>query len=397
MRQLTRDEARRIAIRAQLLDAPRPTDLLAVVRQLTLLQIDPTAAVAPSADLVAWSRLGSSYRASPPAAGPGSGPDALRAQRDGPADGRSGPLPRGHGGLALADEAPREWLRQNDRFRRDILDLLGTLRAAAVPRHPGHQRRGVAVDGLDQQPQRHPDAGVPRCCAARSRSPDAGAGSGSGTWPSGSTRPIRPSSRWRRRAGAGTSGGCGRSASPGRRRPRVPVEPWDVGDAGEPAIVEGVPGTWRVDPDALGKPFEGRTALLSPFDRLVHDRDRALDLFEFEYVLEMYKPKAQRRWGYFALPRPARRSAGRQAGRHGRPQGLEATCTRHPPGRSLHARDERRRSRRAGRPRGVALSRRRLLPVTHRGDRRVSSGRTARRPDSRRERRLRAGQGPRPS
>jgi hypothetical protein len=53
VRRLTRDEARRIAVRAQLLDAPRPADLLAVVRQLTLLQIDPTAAIAPSADLVA--------------------------------------------------------------------------------------------------------------------------------------------------------------------------------------------------------------------------------------------------------------------------------------------------------------------------------------------------------
>jgi uncharacterized protein YcaQ len=42
--------------------------------------------------------------------------------------------------------------------------------------------------------------------------------------------------------------------------------------------------------------------LLSPFDRLVHDRVRLLELFEFEYVLEMYKPKAGRRWGYFALP-----------------------------------------------------------------------------------------------
>ena len=46
-------------MRAQLLDAPRPTSLLAVVERLTLLQIDPTAAIAPSADLVAWSRLGS--------------------------------------------------------------------------------------------------------------------------------------------------------------------------------------------------------------------------------------------------------------------------------------------------------------------------------------------------
>ena len=58
---LSRQEARRIAVRAQLLDAPRPTELLELVRHLTLCQVDPTAAVAPSADLVCWSRLGSSY------------------------------------------------------------------------------------------------------------------------------------------------------------------------------------------------------------------------------------------------------------------------------------------------------------------------------------------------
>ena len=67
-------------------------------------------------------------------------------------------------------------------------------------------------------------------------------------------------------------------------------------------MVEGVKGEWRVDPAALGEDFEGRTALLSPFDRLVHDRARAQELFGFEYVLEMYKPAAKRRWGYFALP-----------------------------------------------------------------------------------------------
>ena len=64
---------------------------------------------------------------------------------------------------------------------------------------------------------------------------------------------------------------------------------------------------WRVHPDALDEfadsaDFEGRTALLSPFDRLVYDRVRTQGLFDFDFTLEMFKPKAKRRWGYFALP-----------------------------------------------------------------------------------------------
>ncbi|MFD0517914.1 DNA glycosylase AlkZ-like family protein [Paractinoplanes durhamensis] len=80
------------------------------------------------------------------------------------------------------------------------------------------------------------------------------------------------------------------------------IEPNGAGDVGEEAQIEGVRGKWRVDPAQLDQPFEGRVALLSPLDRLIFDRKRMTDLFAFDYQLEMYKPAAKRRWGYWALP-----------------------------------------------------------------------------------------------
>src|SRR5919197_6200883 len=58
MRTLSRDDARRVAVMAQLLSAPRPTSMLDVIRHLGGLQMDPTSAVARSERLVLWSRLG---------------------------------------------------------------------------------------------------------------------------------------------------------------------------------------------------------------------------------------------------------------------------------------------------------------------------------------------------
>jgi uncharacterized protein YcaQ len=122
---LTKAQARRIAVRAQLLDARRPTDLLTVVRQLTLLQIDPTAAIAPSADLVAWSRLGSTYRSDDLQ-------EALEQDRT-LFEHNALVRPMGDLGLYLAasrtsrsHERTHAWIRDNDRFRRDILELLGS-------------------------------------------------------------------------------------------------------------------------------------------------------------------------------------------------------------------------------------------------------------------------------
>jgi uncharacterized protein YcaQ len=120
---LTKAQARRIAVRAQLLDADRPTELLETVTHLTLLQLDPTAAIAPAADLVAWTRLGSSYR-------PAQLRQALDERKLFELDALIRPMSDLGLHLAEAAEFPsyertRVWLRDNDRFRRDILDVLG--------------------------------------------------------------------------------------------------------------------------------------------------------------------------------------------------------------------------------------------------------------------------------
>lgn len=297
---LDRDEARRIAVRAQLLDAPRPAELLAVVRGLTLLQLDPTAAVAPSADLVLWSRLGSSYR-------PAQLQQALERDRTlfehnamvRPMDDLALHLPS----MAAwpAREAPREWLRANDRFRRDVLELLGTagpLPSRAIPdtsavawRSTGWTDRRNVTQMLEFLMMRGEVAVAGR--RGRQRLWDLA----ERVYPAGT--PLLPAEEAQRMRTARRlrSLGIVRANAPGS-----PAEPLSVGRVGAEATVEGVPGTWRVDPEAIGRPFAGRTVLLSPFDRLVHDRTRIRELFGFEYTLEMYKPRPVRRWGYFALP-----------------------------------------------------------------------------------------------
>jgi uncharacterized protein len=71
--------------------------------------------------------------------------------------------------------------------------------------------------------------------------------------------------------------------------------------------IDGARGEWWVraeDVETLvsGNDFKPRTALLSPFDNLLCDRGRTEELFGFTHKLEIYTPKAQRRWGYFVLP-----------------------------------------------------------------------------------------------
>jgi uncharacterized protein len=300
MHRLTQAQARRIAVHAQLLDAPRPTDLLTVVQRLTLLQIDPTAAIAPSADLVAWSRLGSAYE-------PALLEQAVEHDRT-LFEHNALVRPMSDLGLYLAGAADwpsysdtRAWLHANDRFRHDILDLLGSSGPLASRNIPdtcvvpwastGWTNNRNVTQMLEFLMMRGEIAIAGR--VGRERLWDVP----ERVYPADVVIPSVDEARRIKNERRLAALGIAR-----QKGPAMPMEPVDVGEAGEPAVVEGTKGEWRVDPAALGKDFEGRTALLSPFDRLVHDRVRAEELFDFEYTLEMYKPAAKRRWGYFALP-----------------------------------------------------------------------------------------------
>jgi uncharacterized protein YcaQ len=61
-------------------------------------------------------------------------------------------------------------------------------------------------------------------------------------------------------------------------------------------------GEWRAHREAADGPVPDRVTVLSPFDRLIYDRDRAEALWDFRYRLEMYVPKAKREYGYYVLP-----------------------------------------------------------------------------------------------
>jgi uncharacterized protein YcaQ len=280
MRIVSPDEARRIAIRSQLLDGSA-TSLLDTVRTLGSLQIDPISTVAPPQYLVPWSRLGAYDRAEL---------DRLLWEDRALFEWNAFIWPIEDFPLVKArmrrrarsthythERWGREFLKENAAFKRHVLRELGRngpmlsreLRHEAAPRslrdHPWWGSRQVPLLLMILHGQ-----GVVAVAGRR-----------------GNERLWDLAERW---------------------YPETETVPLRVADrliAEKRFRALGVRVTrrgWEAHPDATDGPVPDRVTFLSPFDRLIHDRDRAEALFDFHYRLEMYVPKAKREYGYYVLP-----------------------------------------------------------------------------------------------
>jgi hypothetical protein len=267
-------EARRIAVRSQLLDGSAD-NVLDTVRRLGFLQIDPISSVAPPQYLVLWSRLGQYDRAEL---------DRLLWEEKKLVEWVAYVYPVEDMPLLRArmrhraKPAGNEFLRENASFKRYVLRELerrGPLLSREIETHKsrvgqerhewwGTRQMGLMLDVL----------------AARGFVAVVGRRQGQRVWDI--------AERW--------------------YPPEAEKLSWEEADEiirekrWRALGVKLERGRLLAHPDAVDGPIPNRVTLLSPFDQLVHDRARTEALWDFYYRLEMYVPKLKREYGYYVLP-----------------------------------------------------------------------------------------------
>jgi uncharacterized protein YcaQ len=299
MRTLTREEARRIVVSAALLDANRPGDVVEVVEQIGKLKIDPTAVIVNSEHAMLWARIGWNYE--PSQLKKAVETDRLIYEFDGEYHAASRipflwPVLRNR---TLGSQA-RGWLDANLAFRDHVLKRLsedGPLLASEI--EDTHQVAHKSESGWYGSNQ------VPRMLDLLGRMGQVAV--------SGRQGRMRVWDLAERVYPANMPEYSIEEAELGLEELRLKATGITrhnaaysrIKTAGELVAVEGNKSKWRVDPEALAALEEdpgGRVAILNPYDGVLFDRTRLRDLFDFDYVLEQFKPKAQRIYGYFAHP-----------------------------------------------------------------------------------------------
>jgi len=298
----------------QLLDAPRPRSIEEVVAGLGEVQIDPTSVVARTEHLVLFSRLGTRFRIAEL--------ERLLWQeralfeywvhilpiQDLPLHRIS--MRRYPHGPWKRHSYVRDWLAANEEFVRYVLAELrqrGPLRARDLENRAAE---GWSVGGWNDADQSVPMLldllwsqgkvmivgrdGQQRIWDLASRSlPKAPARAGM------AAELVERQVRARGVAKLEQVGSLFDGQMPGRTRA---IRDLTRSGVVVPIDVEGLPGAWCTHRELLETTFRGRTVALSPFDDLISDRDRTERLFDMYYRIEIYVPKAKRRWGYFVLP-----------------------------------------------------------------------------------------------
>jgi len=281
VRLVSETEARRIAVRSQLLDGSA-TDVLDTVRRLGFLQLDPIATVAPPQHLVLWGRHRDYDTAEL---------DRLLWQERKLFEWNAFVWPIED--LPFVRALMRRWRRSthyaHERWVREFVAENRAFRQYVVrelERHGPLLSRELE-DRATGDPTNHRWYGTRR--VGRMLSALHLRGEVAITGRSGGQRLWDLAERWYPETQPVTLRATEQFLAAKRFR-ALGVRRADAG--------------WEAHPDAASGdvPVPDRVTFLSPFDRLVYDRDRAEALFGFRYRLEMYVPAAKRRYGYYVLP-----------------------------------------------------------------------------------------------